>query len=419
MEHFSGSGPSAKQEWRRYWPIVLGSAMGYSCIGLQTFCFGPFVGAIEQEFGWSRAQTMSGFTVMSGAAVLFNLLGGIAVDRFGARPVALFGQLLLCSSFALLSLADGSIVNWIALWALVAVAVGMMQGPVWTRSVAALFDKGRGLAIAAVLSGSSLTAALAPLIATALIDAFDWRSALIGTAAIWLGLTLPFSFMLFARTTGSSRSGNSPMAAEPGSSLPGMTVREAMRQPAYWLIVGGMFSFILYTMALAPNLVPLLISKKLSLGAAAQIAALVGVVGLVARLSVGHLLDIFPTHIVASLIFLFPLLGLALMMQPDPGILALVIATAIFGATVGAENDVIIYLVSKFFGMRSFGALLGGINSIAAIAATIGPIGAGWIYDRTGTYDLMLLVVGCIMGLGALGMFALGRLQPIATLPSA
>jgi len=419
MEHFSGSGPSAKQEWRRYWPIVLGSAMGYSCIGLQTFCFGPFVGAIEQEFGWSRAQTMSGFTVMSGAAVLFNLLGGIAVDRFGARPVALFGQLLLCSSFALLSLADGSIVNWIALWALVAMAVGMMQGPVWTRSVAALFDKGRGLAIAAVLSGSSLTAALAPLIATALIDAFDWRSALIGTAAIWLGLTLPFSFMLFARATGASRSGNSPMAAEPASSLPGMTVREAMRQPAYWLIVGGMFSFILYTMALAPNLVPLLISKKLSLGAAAQIAALVGVVGLVARLSVGHLLDIFPTHIVASLIFLFPLLGLALMMQPDPGILALVIATAIFGATVGAENDVIIYLVSKFFGMRSFGALLGGINSIAAIAATIGPIGAGWIYDRTGTYDLMLLVVGCIMGLGALSMFALGRLQPIATLPSA
>ena len=144
MEHFSGSGPSAKQEWRRYWPIVLGSAMGYSCIGLQTFCFGPFVGAIEQEFGWSRAQTMSGFTVMSGAAVLFNLLGGIAVDRFGARPVALFGQLLLCSSFALLSLADGSIVNWIALWALVAVAVGMMQGPVWTEASPPCSTKGEG-----------------------------------------------------------------------------------------------------------------------------------------------------------------------------------------------------------------------------------------------------------------------------------
>ena len=419
MEHFSVSGQSAKGEWRRYWPIVLGCAMGYSCIGLQTFCFGPFVGAIEQEFGWSRAQTMSGFTVMSGAAILFNLLGGVAVDRFGARPVALVGQLLLCSSFALLSLADGSILNWIALWALVALAVGMMQGPVWTRGIAALFDKGRGLAIAAVLSGSSLTAALAPLIATALMEAFDWRTALVGTAAIWLGLTLPFSFMLFARGTGKARSGSAPVAADTAPSLPGMTAREAMRQPAYWLIVGGMFSFILYTMALAPNLVPLLISKKLSLATAAQIAALVGVVGLVARLSVGHLLDIFPTHIVATLIFLLPLFGLGLMMQHDPGISALVIATAIFGATVGAENDVVIYLVSKYFGIRSFGALLGGINSIAAIAATMGPIGAGWIYDRTGTYDMMLLVLGCIMGLGALGMFALGGLQPTASRPSA
>ena len=417
MEHFSGPGPSAKAEWRRYWPIVLGCTMGYSCIGLQTFCFGPFVGAIEQEFGWSRTQTMSGFTVMSGAAVLFNLLGGVAVDRFGARPVALVGQLLLCSSFALLSLANGSIVNWIALWALVALAVGMMQGPVWTRSIAALFDKGRGLAIAAVLSGSSLTAAVAPLIATALIQAFDWRTALIGTAAIWLGVTLPFSFLLFVEPTVASKSEDAPTAGVSAAFSRGMTAREAMRQPAYWLIVGGMFSFILYTMALAPNLVPLLISKNLSLATAAQIAALVGVVGLIARLSVGHLLDIFPTHIVAFLIFLLPLLGLGLMMQHDPGIGSLVIATAIFGATVGAENDVIIYLVSKYFGIRSFGALLGGINSIAAIAATIGPIGAGWIYDRTGTYDMMLLGVGCVMGLGALGMFALGRLQPTAAAP--
>ena len=418
MTHFSGSPQSAREEWRRYWPVVLGGAMGYSCIGLQTFCFGPFVGAIEQEFGWSRAQTMSGFTVMSGAAILFNLLGGLAVDRFGARPVALFGQLLLCLSFALLSQADGSMGNWIALWALVALAVGMMQGPVWTRSIAALFDKGRGLAIAAVLSGSSLTAALAPLIATALIEAFQWRTALIGTAAIWLGLTLPFSVSLFARPTGPARSAAAPKGTDPTPSHPGVTAREAMRQPAYWLIVGGMFSFILYTMALAPNLVPLLMSKNISLGAAAQIAALVGVVGLVARLSVGHLLDIFPTHIVATLIFLLPLFGLGLMMQHDPGIGALVIATAIFGATVGAENDVVIYLVSKYFGMRSFGALLGGINSIAAVAATMGPIGAGWIYDRTGTYDMMLLVLGGVMGLGALGMFALGRLQPPVPVPT-
>ena len=418
MDHFSGSRGSAKEEWRRYWPIVLGGAMGYSCIGLPPFCFGPFVGAIEQEFGWSRAQTMSGFTVMAGAAVLFNLLGGVAVDRFGARPVALVGQVLLCSSFALLSQADGSIVNWIALWMLVALAVGMMQGPVWTISVAALFDKGRGLAIAAVLSGSSLTAALPPLIATALIEAFQWRAALIATAAIWLGLTLPFSLTLFARPTGSAPSRTAPAAAKPVSSLPGMTAREAMAQPAYWLIVGGMFSFILYTMALAPNLVPLLMSKKLSLTAAGQIAALVGVVGLIARLSVGHLLDIFPTHIVAALVFLLPLFGLVLMMQHDPGIGALVIATAILGATIGAENDVIIYLVSKYFGTRSFGALLGGINSIAAIAATVGPIGAGWIYDRTGTYDMMLLILGCIMGLGALGMFTLGRLQPLPPLSS-
>jgi len=184
-------------EWRRHWTVDLGGMMGYSCIGLQTFAFGPFVVAIQSEFGWSRAAVMSGLTMMSGLGIGLNILGGVAVDKFGSRRVALLGQILLCGAFAAVSRATGSTMDWVMHWSLMAVAIALMQGPTWTGMVAQLFSRGRGLAIAAVLTGSSVTAAVTPLLATALLQGVGWRMALVGTSLIWLAVTFPLSAALF------------------------------------------------------------------------------------------------------------------------------------------------------------------------------------------------------------------------------
>ena len=44
----------AAAEWRKYWLVPLGAAMGYSAMGLQAYAVGPFVAPLEQEFGRPR-----------------------------------------------------------------------------------------------------------------------------------------------------------------------------------------------------------------------------------------------------------------------------------------------------------------------------------------------------------------------------
>lgn len=399
----------AAAEWRKYWLVPLGAAMGYSAMGLQAYAVGPFVAPLEQEFGWSRAEVMLGLTISNLIGVFCNFAVGLMIDRLGPRRVGLTGLVVKCGAFALLATATGALLNWALLWVLVAFGAMLVQANIWTSAVASRFDKGRGFAIAVALTGSSVTAALAPLIATTLMADHGWRVAIAGTALSWLVVTFPLAFLFFRGKQDEVVRQSKEEAAAHAASLPGVTLKEGLRMPAFWRITAANFAFAFYTLSLSPNLIPLLGEKGLSVAAAAGIASLIGVVGLVARLSAGYLLDRFSANVVATCIFLMPVGGCALMLMDAPGYVLLAIAVASFGATIGAEYDVVFYLVSRHLGLKAFGALLGALLTAGAMAGAIAPVAAGWIHDTTGSYDTLLWILMGMMLLSALAMATMGK----------
>jgi len=398
-------------EWGRNWPLVLGGMLGYSCLALQAFLIGPFILPIEREFGWSRAQIMAGLSIMHVAGIAFNAAAGILIDRIGARPVALFGQVLACSGFALLGLATASLTGWALHWLLISAGCALMHSTGWTRVVAAHFDRSRGLAIATVLTGSSLTAALAPVIAGAMIASFDWRTAITAVPLIWLALTFPFSFFLF-RSPHAHRQGPGRAAAQasaaPRGAADDATLAEALRTPVFWCVAFALLSFAAYSLAIAPSLVPMLVEKGIAATEAAKLASILGIAGFVARLSMGHLLDRFATNIVAGASFCMPVAGLVLLFYAGHSLPLLILSIVFVGATLGAEYDVIIYLLTRHFGLRHFGTIFGVILSLGAVGSTIAPVATGWSHDATGGYDQVMMTLAVMMSGCAIGMFAFG-----------
>ena len=397
---------TAGAEWRRHWSLVLGGAMGYSVINLPSFGIAAFVRPLEQAFGWSRAEVMSGLSISSAFGIVAMLVSGLFVDRIGPRRVGLFGIALVCSGIALLGMLTADFLWWTLAWIYISCGIALVQGMVWTRVVAERFEKGRGLAIAAVLNGSALTMVAIPLVSTSLITAVGWRQAFVGVGAIWFIVAFPLAFWLFRDER--SRPVRKRLVRQE-TELPGVTLAEAMRMGAFWRIVFTMFAFILYTTSLSPNLIVLLSEKGATLSQAAQIAALLGICGIIARLSVGHLLDRLPTLLVATSVFVIPVIGGAILLLDNPSIAMLAIAVACFGATIGAENDVLYFLVARYCGMRRFGSLLGVIGSAGALAGTFAPVAAGLIHDRTGSYDLMIGGLIGLMALCAVLMATMGR----------
>jgi MFS family permease len=97
----------------------------------------------------------------------------------------------------------------------------------------------------------------------------------------------------------------------------------------------------------------------------------------------------------------------------------LLLAAGLVGLTIGAEGDLISYLVRAYFGLRSFGTLYGIAFSGYGLGAVIGPVVTGAYFDRYGSYDLplqvmpALLVGACVLSL-TLGRYprAGGHLAP-------
>jgi len=400
----------ASAEWRRYWSLPLAAAIGFSTIGLQSYGLGPFVTHIEAEFGWTRSDVMLGLSLSNFVGVFLNILVGMVVDRFGPRRVALTGLVVKTGAFALLGTATGFLFNWLFLWFLVALGIVLVQATVWTAAVATRFDSYRGSAFAVTLTGSGVTAALAPVIATWLITHYGWRAGFIGVGAVWLIVTFPVSFLFFRDARSERRKPQAGAAPQPAPSLqPGLTLREGLRTWAFLQLAISFIAYSFYNMTMAANLVPLLMETGRDQAAAAEIAAVMGIVGIAARLSVGFLLDRYPGNVIGGISQMLPVIGCLLLLSDLPGVWPLTAAMVAFGFATGAEMDVTIYLATRHFGLRSFAALFGAVITCGAVAATAGPITAGWLHDLTGSYDALLMVVIVVMGIGAVAIGSMRR----------
>lgn len=410
---------TAAGEWKRYGLLPIAAAIGYSTMAIQTYGVGPFVVPLEQEFGWSRAQIMAGLTISNAFGVMLNFAVGVLADKVGPRRVGIAGVVVKSTAIMMLATASGTFLNWSMLWVLVALGAVLAQANVWASAVASRFDRGRGLAIAIALSGSSFCAAIIPILATWLIGEFGWRMAFAGLGLIWCAVALPVVLLLFRGRQDDIRTGREPVethmadasldgGAPKSAILPGMSIREGLRKPAFWSLLIASFSFAFYTMAVAPNLVPMLGEKGSSVAGAAQIASLVGIVSIIARISAGFLLDHFSARLLGTVVFLLPVFGCAIMLGENLSYLILALGVISFGVTIGAEYDIVFYLVSRHFGLRSFASLMGGMLTAGAFGGAVAPVVTGWMHDIFGDYDPMLMVLMGLMAAGALAIALIG-----------
>jgi MFS family permease len=392
---------SARTEWASYWYLPVVAAFGYSVAGLHVYGIGPLMESIHREFGWTRAQTLSGSAMVSFVVALASVPMGVMIDRLGPRRIGLIGLVIMGTAVAFLSTATGSMSNWLMLWAIVAIASIPVQATVWTSAVVSRFDAARGLALAVTLCGSSIGAFVFPLLSTWLVQTFDWRGAFAGLGIIWVLVLLPLVFLFFRGAQDRARNAT-VHARVPPDTLPGLTLKEALRTSAFYrlLTATGFFTFSIFGCVV--NFVPIVTDIGAAPMTAAGAASLIGIFSLIGRLSTGAVLDRFPAHLVGAVCFLIPIPACMLLLSGATGVSGYFTAAALIGLTLGAEIDVIAYLATRHFGLKNFGAIQGALLGATALGAALGPLGAGATFDRAGTYAPFLVTTIVLMFVSAL-----------------
>ena len=83
--------------------------------------------------------------------------------------------------------------------------------------------------------------------------------------------------------------------------------------------------------------------------------------------------------------------GVVILVGPS-GLLTGVVFACLF-AGAQACNSVTWALVGQFFGRKSFGTLRGGVTLVQSLMSTVGPLGAGVVFDMAGDYNIAFVAI--------------------------
>jgi MFS family permease len=378
------------------WWVVLvagiGLSLSYGPIIVGTF--GVFLKPLSQEFGWSRTGISLAFSLgnlmFSGALPLIGRL----VDRLGARKVILPSVLIFGLGVMSFYFLSASLWHFYALYLLLGV-VNSGPLPAYSKVISRWFDQKRGLALGLAMAGMGVGGFIIPPLAQALITTVGWRQAYVFLGLLVIGITMPVVGLFLKETP--QRMGLWPDGAvvapagvaKRNGQEPGLSGREAWHTGAFWLMVGAFFLQSVGFHGYYIHLVPLLTDRGVSAQSAAMVVSLGSVGGMLGRAGGGYLLDRFFAPYVAVCFFCGSALGIFLLWSGAVGGLAFV-AAFLGGLGVGAEMDIIAYMVSRYFGLRAFGEIYGYVFAAFTLGGVIGPPLMGIGFDSTGSYSPVL-----------------------------
>ena len=380
--------------------------VGFSFYTVVTYSLGTFIEPLQKQFGWNRAEISFGLTIFGLVMAIGGPPVGAVLDRVGSRRMALAGLITSGAAFAAFSLASGSLTQWFSLWVVFSVCALMIKSTVWSAATSSVFNTSRGLALATMLSGSAVGQTLSPLITNALISRHGWRAAYGWIGFGWAGIGAVLVALMFfdARELDKRTSG----VAVVSTPLPGLTIREACRDSRIIRIAVANLLMAIASSGVTVHLVPLIAETGVTRVAAVQIAASAGIAALVGKFLTGWLLDRVEGSFIPFGSYAIGGAGHLLLLNLLGTKFALTAAAMCLGFSGGAGLQVSTYLISRYGGLKNFGAIFGTIASAMLGGTACGPLIAGYIHDRTGSYTLLLLIAAPAMVLCSFFLVGLG-----------
>ena len=383
--------------------VWLPAMAGMTCLGLGAGLiglFGFFVEPVAAEFD-------AGVATINIAPVALLLVPGIVapfvgrlVDSWPIRRLILGG-----SAFALLSLFSISLASslWQAGLGFLCFSLGIaFYGPVVINGLMVKTypqQEGRALAIAAM--GVSVASVILPPLLGLALQWMDWRQAL-GVMSLVL-LAVVWFWVLLA------------IPADAGAAVETQernVDRSLFRRREFWLVgitVALIFNAMVILTICYP---PLFISRGFSAVQAGLFLAVAGCGGALGKVTVALVADRWRAHarLLAAGLMLVKLLGLLMLLNVSSTALV-VLSMVLLGFSGGAFLPIHPYLNSRYFKAEVIGQVNGAQGPLFLPLGLVGPPLAGYVFDQTGSYDLVLMGLAAIMLLAVVTVLALPKPQ--------
>ncbi len=374
-------------------------AVGWGVFNSMGVFFKPFM----DEFAWSRALISSAFSLAMLVCGMSSILQGRLSDRFGPRVVMAVGGAILGIGYLLMSRVSHF---WhVYLYCTIIIGFGISGTDVVMLSTTSRwFVKFRGLVTGIAKVGTGVGMLVMPLLLNWFIHHYGWRATFFSLGILSLVIYICLA-QLLVRDPGKMGllPDNEKRVSQAPDSEPekGINTEQAVRTMSFWTIC---LAYILALFCLATMLlhvVPHVIDMGYSSTNGASILSTVGAVSIMGRFVMGGMADRIGTKPVLVICFICLSMGLFWLQIADRFWMMVVFA-CLHGFAHGGFFAIVAPTIAEYFGTRSHGELFGIVTFASTFGAAAGPVLAGFVFDASGSYQMVfrLLTGVSVAGLG-------------------
>jgi len=374
--------------------LLCGAAIVTLSMGIR-HGFGLWLQPITQAQGWTRETFAFAIAVQNLSWGVFGIFAGMIADRFGAFRVIIAGAVLYALGLAGMALAATGLLFTLSAGVLIGAAqagttYAVIYGVIGRNISAEKRSWAMGVAAAAGSFGQFLMVPTEGF----LISSLGWKEALLALSAAVL-LIVPLAFGLREKTT----PGAAPVKREQTIV---QALKEAFKYPSFQLLMAGYFVCGFQVVFIGVHMPSYLRDKSLPPEVASYALALIGLFNVFGTYAAGALGQRMPKKNILAGIYFARALVIAIFIAEPLTPLSVYIFSAVMGtlwlSTVPPTNAA----VAQIFGIQHLSMLSGFIFFSHQIGSFLGVWMGGYLYDRTGSYDIvwyLTIALGIFAGL--------------------
>ena len=392
------------------WRVVVGGVSMNLALG-SLYAWSVFVLPLEQEFGWTRAQTSWVFTIAIVTFAVTFIFAGRMQDVRGPRLCAFLGAVLVSLGFFLASFTT-SLTYLYLIFAIVGAGNGF--GYAAPMPVASKwFPDKRGLVVGLMVGGYGAGSAIVGPVASSLIQSMGWRPTFRLLGGVFFVMGMIGTWLLTNPPAGYRPSGWTPPAT--ADARRDFSTGEMLRTPQFyglWLAYCLGATAGLMTIS---QLVPF--ARSAGLGpAAATFAITVGAFGNAGgRILSGWLSDLMGRLTTLRVMVLASALAMPALFVWRQEVLLFYILVAVVYWCYGTQLSVFASATADLYGTRNLGLNYGVLFTAWGAAGILGPMIAARVYDASGGYRYAFYAAS---GLAVVAFVSLTFARSAAAVPS-
>ena len=387
--------------------IVIVCALSVFIIFGIRLSFSVFFAEFVTTEGWSSEASAAIFSLNMLVFALTAPLAGIALDRYGPRPVFGIGVLLMAAGLGLSSRAASFNDLLLSYGVIEGCGLGITGlGPVASVVAGWTTRAQRGRAIGIAFAGTGIGSLVFVPLANWLITQFDWRGAYLALSLICLFVLLPLMVLGLKRLPSVQRHSGPGLQTK-------VAWRRLLRQGAFWALLLVGLTALGPVRSLTVHQIAYMEAAGIERAAAANVVGLAGLLTSGSFLAMGWVSDHFG-RAVAFTLGACGLLGAvaALSLLPAGGSsMLLLLYAACFALGEGTRSSQSTALASDAFQGQGLGFINGLMGGMFGFGAALGPWLVGRLRDQSGSYDggLLLVVAITLLSLAAFWYVARAR----------